>query len=134
MIPKQNIDLSTPVEFEDYPTHTFYVDPTSQQVRGMEDGLKAMQQAVQIIFGVERFFWQIYSPNFGVEFDGLIGSEYGFVTSELKRRIEESFIPDKRILGASAWDFQMVNTDTLICSMTVNTVYGNFETKLEVTL
>ena len=59
MIPKQNIDLSTPVEFEDYPTHTFYVDPTSQQVRGMEDGLKAMQQAVQIIFAKRIFQLQI---------------------------------------------------------------------------
>lgn len=134
MLPNQNIDLSTTVEFEDYPTNTFYIDPVSQQVRGMEDGLKAIQQAVEIIFGVERFFWQIYTPNFGIEFDGLIGSEYGFVTSELKRRIEESFIPDNRILGTNDWYFRLIDTDTLICSFTVITVYGSFGKQLEVKL
>lgn len=133
MLPNQvdGIGLDTAIEFEDYPTYTFYVDPISQQVLRMEDGLTAMKQAVQIIFSVERYKWQIFSPNAGIELEGLVGMDFGFITSELKRRIEEALIPDNRILGASDFTFKQTDADVFFCSCTVNTVFGNFQTELE---
>jgi hypothetical protein len=99
----------------------------------MTDGLTAMRQAVAIILGVERYRHEIYTPNAGVElFDGLIGAEYGFVVSELRRRIDDAFVPDVRILGTSDWVFEQSDKNSITASFTVNTVFGGFETGVSV--
>jgi len=130
MLPETpDISLSDVIEFQDYPTNTFYIDPITRQVRGMQDGLPAMRQAVEIILGVERYRHEIYTLNSGTElFNGLIGTEYGFVASELRRRIDDAFVPDNRILGTSDWIFEQPDNDTITATFTVNTVFGNFET------
>ena len=136
MLPNEvdGINLQTDLEFEDYPTYTFYVDSISKQIVRMEDGLLAMKQAVEIIFSIERFKWQIFSPDSGIELEGLIGMDYGFITSEIKRRVEESLIPDNRITGASDFVFTQPDDESIDCSFVVNTVYGNFPWEVNVDL
>lgn len=122
-----NIGAEVDVIFEDYPTNTYYVDPLTHQIQRFTDGLEAMTQAVEIILYVERYKFQIYTPNFGVEFEGLIGEPYGFVMSEIKRRIQDAFFPDTRIIEARDFVFnpQPENGD-LIVEFVVVTVFGNF--------
>lgn len=122
------IGADTEVVFEDYPTNTFYVDPLTKQINGMTDGLEAMVQAVEIIMSVERYKFQIYSKNFGIEFEGLIGESFGFVISELKRRVQDAFVPDNRIEEARDFRFEAHPEDgVLIMSFSVITVFGNFQ-------
>jgi hypothetical protein len=129
------IDLNVEIEFGDFPTRTFYIDPVSLQIRGMADGIVAIQQAVEIILGVERYKYQIYTPNSGVElFDGLIGMEFGFVASELRRRIDDAFVPDERIFGTEDWLFEQSDESSMTVSFTVNTVFGDFETGVNIEL
>lgn len=79
---------------------------------------------------MERFRWQIYSPNFGTDFDGLLGNEAGFAASELKRRLTDAFLPDNRILGIS--DFAYTFQDAaLTAAVTVDTVFGPVRTTVE---
>lgn len=128
-----NINIDTDIEFKDYPTYTYFVDPVSNQIRGMANGLKAMTQAVEIILSIERYKFSIYTANTGVEFDGLIGQEYGYVISELKRRINDSFVPDNRIVRTENWDFEFkASTQSLIVSFLVITVFGSIPEELEV--
>lgn len=120
------ISIDTEITYEDQPTVTFYIDPIAKQVRGYTDELSAMQQAVEIIMNVERYKFQIYTANFGVELEGLIGEDFGFVSSEIRRRIEDSFYPDTRILGTSNWEFNWDGSiESLTISFVVHTVYGN---------
>ena len=136
MLPNEinGVSLQTAVEFGDYPTNTYIIDPVSLQVRGFGDGMEAMRQAVEIIIEVERYKFQIYSPNFGTELSGLIGNDAGFVTSELKRRINDAFFPDNRIIEAKDFNFRLVDTDVLVVSFTASTVYGDFPAGMEVSL
>lgn len=94
-----DVNLGDEIIFEDYPTRTYYVDPVSKQLKGFCDGNLAMTQAVEIILRVEQFYYQIYTPNFGFLTRGIIGNDYGYVISEIKRRMNDSFKPDVRILG-----------------------------------
>ena len=88
---------------------------------------------MEVIVNVERFRWQIYSPNFGIELDGLLGNEPGFAASELQRRLSDAFLPDSRILGIS--DFSYTFEDgVLTAEVTVNTVFGPVKTGVEVTV
>ena len=133
MLPKSDIDLSRGVVFQDQPTLTWIADPVSRRIRGRGDGWEAIRQAVEIIVNVERFKWQIYTPNFGTDYDGLLGTEPGYAASELQRRLEDAFLPDSRILGIKdfTWSFSGVS---LSVRFTVLTVFGDVASGLEVPL
>nr|DAT36585.1 MAG TPA: Protein of unknown function (DUF2634) [Caudoviricetes sp.] len=133
ILPQTNIDLSQGVIFQEWPTRTYYVDQTTKRIVGMTDGQQAMRQAVEIILNIERFYWQIYSPYFGMQWDGLIGQSPGYVASEIQRRLKDAFSTDDRILGIS--DFTYTSDDeSLSASFTVNTVYGSVDQTLEITI
>ena len=132
-LPQSDIDLSRGVVFQDQPSLTWIADPVTRRIRGRGDGWEAIRQAVEIIVSVERFKWQIYTPNFGTDYDGLLGTEPGYAASELQRRLEDAFLPDNRILGMKdfTWSFSGVS---LSASFTVRTVFGDVESGLEVNL
>lgn len=103
----------------------------THRLRGRGDNWEAVRQAVEVIVNVERFRWQIYSPNFGTDFDGLLGNEPGYVASELQRRLADAFLPDSRLLGISDFAYTFMD-GTLAATFTVNTVFGPVGASLEV--
>jgi len=133
MLPQSNIDLSRGIIFQDQSSLTWIADPVTNRLRGRGDGWEAVRQAVEVIVNVERFKWQIYTPNFGTDYDGLLGNEPGYVASELQRRLEDAFLPDSRILGLKGftWAFDGVS---LSAAFTVPTAFGDVPGSLEVPL
>jgi len=132
-LPQADIDLSQGVVFQDQPSLTWIADPVTNRLRGRGDNYEAVRQAVEVIVNVERFHWQIYTPNFGTDFTGLLGNDPGFVASELQRRLTDAFLPDNRILGISNFSYTF-NDAVLTASVTVNTVFGQVNTTMEVAL
>lgn len=132
-LPQSDIDLSKGVVFRDQPSLTWIADPVTHRLRGRGDNYEAVRQAVEVIVNVERFRWQIYSPNFGTDFTGLLGNEPGFVASELQRRLSDAFLPDSRILGISDFAYEFEN-GVLTAAVTVNTVFGSVKASVEVPL
>lgn len=133
MLPQSNLDFTQGIVFEDQPSLTWIVDPITNRLRGRGDNYEAVCQAVEVIVSVERFHWQIYTPNFGTDLDGLLGNDPGFVASELQRRLSDAFLPDNRILGISEFSYTF-QEPVLTASVTVNTVFGPVRTSVEVTL
>lgn len=132
-LPQSEIDLSKGVVFRDQPSLTWIADPVTRRLRGRGDNYEAVRQAVEVIVNVERFRWQIYSTNFGIELDGLLGNEPGFAASELQRRLSDAFLPDSRILGISGFSYTFED-GVLTAEVTVNTVFGPVQANVEVTL
>ena len=133
LLPETDIDLTQGIEFVEYPTYTWNADAKTGCISGMTDGYAAMQQAVEIMFSVERFRWQIYSSNFGMEWNGLIGNDYGFTASEILRRAKDAIKSDKRMKNISDF-FYTAHDDVLTVSFTVNTVFGDIKKTMEFTL
>ena len=133
MLPQSNIDLSKGIVFQDQPSLTWIADPVTNRLRGRGDNWEAVRQAVEVIVNVERFKWQIYTPNFGTDYDGLLGTEPGYAASELRRRLEDAFLPDNRLLGMRdyAYTFDGVS---LTVTFTVLTVFGDVTSGMEVKL
>lgn len=132
-LPESNINISNGVVFQNYPSLTFYADPVTHRITGKTDGYKAIKQTIEIILNVERFRWQIYSPYFGMQWNGLIGQNPGYVASEVLRRMKDAFSVDNRITGISDFKY-FVDEDRLVASLIVNTVYGNVQQTVEVNL
>lgn len=133
ILPETTIDLSQGVVFEDWPSHTFYADPATHRITGMADGKEAVKQTIEIILNVERFHWQIYSPYFGMQWEGLIGQNPGYVAAELQRRVRDAFSVDSRILGIEDFTYT-VSGETLTAAFTVKTVYGDVPQTVEVSM
>ena len=132
-LPTSTRDLSAGVRFEEQPSRTWYINKETNRLQGECDGLEAVRQAVEIILKVERFRWQIYSPYSGMQWEGLIGQDPGYVASELQRRIRDALSVDSRVTGLSDFSYS-VSGNALTASLTVNTVYGDTQTTVEVNL
>ena len=121
------------VEFQSQPDLTWWRDPDTNRIAGTADGHRAVAQAVEVMLLVERFRWQIYKPFFGMEWEGLLGQNPGYVASQLQRRIREAVTIDDRVTGISGFSYT-VSGDTMTAQVTVNTVYGPLNQTVEVTL
>lgn len=123
-LPENNLLQSGQITVQEQPSRTWYLDQTTGRIQGVVDRYEAVKQAVEIILNVERFRWQIYSPYSGMQWEGLIGRDPGYVVSELQRRIKDALLMDSRILGIKNFQYT-INGDSLTASLVVSTVYGD---------
>lgn len=128
----QNVGINASLEYTELPTTTFIIDWSSRQIAGIGTGLDAMRQAVEIILANERFRWQIYDSNFGVELEGLIGDDLDYIKAEIPRRIEEAFTVDSRILSVDNYVFTETSPGVLSVSFDVQTVYGAIQEEVSI--
>lgn len=133
ILPTSSIDLTGGVEFQSQPSLSWYINKKTNRIEGTVDGQAAVRQAVEIILNVERFRWQIYRPYSGMEWDGLIGQDPGYVGAELQRRVIDALTVDDRVTGISDYDYT-VDGSSLSAAFTVNTVYGSIAESVEVPL
>lgn len=116
---------------EQQPSRTYKLDIDKDRIKGMTDGADAMLQTIYLILSVERYQYSIYSRNYGVELENLIGMPKDYVMSEAKRRITEALTQDERIKSVDDWSFDTVK-NAVISTFTVHTIYGDVKTKKEV--
>lgn len=127
----QNIGFGTEIEYVSRPSLTWLINRQTMRVQSRVEGLEAVRQAVEIILSVERFKWQIYTSRIGTELDDLIGEEAAYIESELPRMVTEALLVDDRVIEVT--DFvSHVKDDTMTWAFTVNTVYGSYDTAIEV--
>jgi len=117
---------------EQQPSLTYGIDFDRRRVVGKVDGLDAVKQAVFLILQTERYRHLIFTPDYGVELEGLIGRDPLFVQSEIKRRIREALMQDDRIEDVTNFSIQF-DGDNALVRFTVISTFGNFEVEQEVT-
>ena len=131
MIPETAINL-TVLEEQIQPSKTYKLDLIRKRVTGMIDNQEAIIQAIQKILYTERYAYVIYSSQYGVELDDLIGQEYDFIKADIKRVISEALFVDNRIVSIKNFDIQRVGLDKLEVSFIVVSTEGetNFNTEV----
>ena len=129
----EGMNIAAGVTFEQQPSRTWYINKETNRIQGECDGWQSVRQAVEIILNVERFRWQIYRPYSGMQWEGLIGQDPGYVASELQGRLPAVLAMEGRVWGIFAFAYP-VNGKTLSASFTVNTVYGSEQTSVEVNI
>ena len=120
------------IEIVGEPSKTWIIDRNTNQVKGIGDGLPAMRQLVDILLNTERYYWQIYTDNFGVETEDLPGNDRAFIEAELPRRIEDAMSVDERIEGVENFVFTQTEPGSLLCTFDVNTVFGTVAGEVEI--
>ena len=131
MIPEQQLNL-TELESVPQPSLTYYLDMDKKRISGMIDNQEAIKQAVIKILNTERYAYVIYNSEYGVELERLVGADYDFIVSDLKRTISEALMADDRVLSISDFKIQKTGVDSLTASFTVNSVFGSDKISVEV--
>lgn len=133
VLPTDNLNLSGTVRYEDQPGRTWKIDREKGRIVGECDNREAVRQAVEIILWTERFRWQIYRPYSGVQYDGLIGLDPGYVAAELKRRVRAALMMDSRVTGIEDYTYTF-SEGILHAEFTVTTVFGGIRQSAEVSI
>ena len=132
MVPERFYDVAD--ELEQSESEMELSEPSKtydlKSMKSFVDEREAVSQAVVKILNTERFRYSIYSTDYGLELDDLIGLDCDYVAAELERRIDEALTADERITGVSEFDF-VVKKNTIHASFTVHSVYGDFDSSKE---
>lgn len=118
------ISYEDDIEIVGEPSKTWIIDKNTNQIKGVDDGLMAMQQLVDVLLNTERYKWQIYTDNFGVELEDLPGQDRAFIEAELPRKIEDAMSVDERIESVQNFSFTQTEMGALVCTFDVFTVFG----------
>ena len=131
MIPQSNIDVELSLDEIIETSRTYKI--TGNRIRGYTDGLEALKQAIYKVLNTERYDYPIYSFNYGIELETLLGKDPVYVQIELKRRIRECLLRDDRIAEVDNFRFEMAG-DTIKCTFDVHSIFGNLMVSREVTI
>lgn len=124
MTPKQEVEVDMmTIEKKNIPSLTWKIHEEQGLVRGTVDEREAMMQAVNKILQTERYRYDIYDWNYGVELEELYGKNVSFVIPELKKRIEEALLADDRVTAVTDFSFQQ-EKGSVTASFLVHTIFG----------
>ena len=131
MIPQTGDDLRQDFTFITLPSRTLKMDHDYKTITGTIDQIQAVEQAVFLILTTERYQWLIFSWDYGVELQNLIGKDPEYCIPEIERRIREALLQDGRITAVENFQFEL-NKRKVLTTFTVISIYGEFTTTLEV--
>lgn len=115
------------------PNNTWNIDFDKNVVTVPITDLESIRQTALLILASERYEFEIYSDQYGVELMDLFGENMQYVMSELKRRVIEALTQDDRITDVSEFEYTR-DKRTLRAKFTVTCDIGRFEAETEVTL
>jgi hypothetical protein len=129
MIPEKNIPEGLTFSLAEEPSKTYRL--SEDKIQGYVTEADALKQAIYKVLNTEKYEYPIYSFNYGIELESLIGRDPTYVKIELMRRIKECLLEDERITGVEEFEFKE-SGDEINCTFTVNSIYGEMQFTKEV--
>ncbi|MDI7817570.1 DUF2634 domain-containing protein [Clostridioides difficile] len=115
------------------PSKTFKLNTEKSKIDGICDNVEALKQTIFLTLNTERYQHLIYSWNYGVELNDLIGEPISYVIPELERRITEALVQDDRIENVDNFEFEN-QKGKVQCKFIVHTKYGNIKAEKVVSI
>lgn len=115
---------------EQLPSRTYRV--LNGRIAGWVNDLDAIKQSIDKMLHTERFTWPIYTDNYGIELQNLIGQDIDLVISEIERVITEAVSTDERIIGLENFSITQESRSSILVSFFVSTIYGQVKIEQEV--
>ena len=115
------------------PNKTWKIDFDRNVVTTNITDLEAISQAAHLILATERFEFNIYSHEYGLESVDLFGENMTYVMSEIKRRVTEALTQDDRITSVDNFEYTKTKRG-LNVKFTVTCNVGQFNGETEVAL
>ena len=131
LTPQSEMEINNNVVIQKIPTLTYRVQKEKEIVSGTVDELEAMKQAVFKILFTERYQYEIYNWEYGMELNDLFGRAKSYVIPEIKKRIEDALLADDRIKAVTDFKFGG-GKGNLEVKFKVHTIFGTLEIERQV--
>lgn len=134
----ENIDqivaLNEQLDAGSQPSYTYFIDPETNQILRMCDGFEAVKQAFNLLINTQRFMHNGFTSDYGMDWSDLIGRPVDYIISETQARLKEAIKPDSRFISVDldANEPYIIEGDQIIMKFEVITVFGGFNTTMEV--
>lgn len=126
-------DFAADFELRAEPSKTYAANLEKARFIGKIDETEAVKQAVMKMIQTERYEYEIYSWDYGIELQDLFGKPIPYVMSEVKQRITDALLADDRIELVGDFLIERAEKNVLHCSFSVTTTQGDtFEIEKEV--
>ena len=134
LIPDSSYDLTDAFQYETQPGFTYKLHTDSQRIGGYVDNLEAYKQAVYKILNTERYRYVIYSWNYGVELEGLVGKHIAYIVPEIERRIIEALMQDDRTERVDSFEFDTSKQGIVSVTFKAHSIYGDANIQTQVAI
>ena len=114
-----NIQETTPAKRGE---NTYRLDFENGRIFGKISGREALVQWVRKILMTEKDAYGIYT-DYGCGAERLVGHDFLYASSMLKKNIIEAVLADARVLSVSGFTFER-EKDSFYAEFNVNTIYG----------
>lgn len=129
----EDLDSDVGFDFEEEPSLTYSMNSEKNIFVGKVDGVEAIRQSVLKTINTERYEFEIYSWNYGIELQDLYGKDLPYVMSEIKQRIIDALLVDDRIESVDDFEVEKIRNGKLHIQFTVTTTrQDNFTIESEV--
>ena len=134
MIPLSGTNINGNIAVEKQPSLSYKMRLEKERIERTVDGIEAVKQMIYKTLMTDRYKFEIYDWNYGVELDDLLGKPKEFVKAELPRRIEDALIADDRVNEVTDFEFTDIDKTALAVKLTVKTIFGDIEAEKEVSI
>lgn len=130
---EENDGLGVNFDLDNEPSLTYAMNLDKMTFVGRVDDVEAIQQAVMKIINTERYEYEIYSWDYGIELADLRGQSMPYVMPEIKQRIIDALTADDRIESVEDFEVTKLDKRTLLVKFKTVTSQGDeFTTESEV--
>lgn len=129
-------EIDNDVTVLSYPNRTFKMNTDVKRFSGKideENTESAIRQAVFCMLNTQRYNSEIFSTNYGFEYQDLIGQDVDYICAVLPSRIQEAITMDDRIEDVTDFDISVKNK-SVFAKFTVVTADEDVEIDTEVNI
>lgn len=122
-------DLQADFTIVPQPTRTYRLNFDGNPSTGLLDGLEALKQTIYMTLGTERYIYEMFSWNYGVElWQCFQEGDAILLRAKLETVIQEALLQDDRISAVDSFEYEKEGKNLHI-SFLVTTTEGTVESE-----
>lgn len=94
------------------------------RVVGWIDNKQALRQAIEKLLHTERYMYEIYTDEYGIELQALIGENFDLVEAEIGRILKEALLADDRVVSVENIQATKLDSTSLLITFSVESIFG----------
>ena len=102
------------------------------RIIGFIDELEAVKQAIYHILMTERYSYEIYSDNYGIELEQYIGKGIDYLETTIEDTLKEALMNDFRIINVTIIEITKITNDTALVKFDVECIYGDLQMEVNI--
>lgn len=135
LIPQMENPIDYTTDVDTIPSKTYKLiikEDKNDRIIGYIDNLEAVKQAIYHILSVERYSYDIYSDNYGIELEQYTGRGIDYLKATIENTLQEALLIDLRIINVIVTDIITLQKDSVQVKFNVTSIYGDLQMEVNV--